>query len=152
MLNKYCCFVTQSCLTLRSHRLQHTRLLCSPLSQSLLKFMSIESVMLSNHVILCCLLLLPSVFPSIKVFYNWVGSSHQVAKVFELQLQQVLSVAQPKAVLNTMYLFLCRLHAIYPVSSCCWSSWYRRKHSGIVSILMIYEFHEYFLLEKFQSL
>ena len=40
-------------------------------SQSLLKLMSIESVMPSNHLILCCpLLLLLSVFPSIKVFYN----------------------------------------------------------------------------------
>ena len=39
------------------------------ISWSLLKFMSIESVMLSNHLILCCLLLLlPSVFPSIRVF------------------------------------------------------------------------------------
>ena len=38
-------------------------------SQSLLKFMSIESVMLSNHVILCRpLFLLPSVFSSIRVF------------------------------------------------------------------------------------
>ena len=38
-------------------------------SQSLLKLMSIESVMPSNHVILCCpLLLLPSIFPSIRVF------------------------------------------------------------------------------------
>ena len=38
-------------------------------SQSLLKLMSIESVMPSNHLILCCsLLLLPSVFPSIRVF------------------------------------------------------------------------------------
>ena len=38
-------------------------------SQSLLKFMSIESVMLSKNQILCCLLcLLPSIFPSIKVF------------------------------------------------------------------------------------
>ena len=35
------------------------------------KFMSIESVMPSNHLILCCpLLLLPSVFPSIRVFSN----------------------------------------------------------------------------------
>ena len=33
--------------------------------------MSIESVMLSNHLILCCpLLLLPSIFPSIRVFSN----------------------------------------------------------------------------------
>ena len=40
-------------------------------SQSLLKLMSIKSVMPSNHLILCCpLLLLPSVFSSIKVFSN----------------------------------------------------------------------------------
>ena len=40
-------------------------------SQSLLKFMSIELVMPSNHLILCCpLLLLPSIFPSIMVFSN----------------------------------------------------------------------------------
>ena len=37
----------------------------------LLKLMSIESVMPSNHLILCCpLLLLPSIFPSIRVFSN----------------------------------------------------------------------------------
>ena len=40
-------------------------------SQSLLKFMSIESVMPSNHLILSHpLLLLPSIFPSIRVFSN----------------------------------------------------------------------------------
>ena len=40
-------------------------------SQSLLKLMSIESVMPSNHLILCHpLLLLPSIFPSIRVFSN----------------------------------------------------------------------------------
>ena len=40
-------------------------------SQSLLKLMSIELVMPSNHLILCRpLLLLPSIFPSIRVFYN----------------------------------------------------------------------------------
>ena len=40
-------------------------------SQSLLKLMSIESVMPSNHLILCLpLLLLPSIFPSIRVFSN----------------------------------------------------------------------------------
>ena len=39
------------------------------ISWSLLKFMSIESVMPSNHLILCCpLLLLPSIFSSIRVF------------------------------------------------------------------------------------
>ena len=41
------------------------------ISQSLLKLMCIESVMPSNHLILCRpLLLLPSIFPSIKVFSN----------------------------------------------------------------------------------
>ena len=68
-----CCYsVTESRLTL-----------CNPMdcntpgflvlrhSWSLLKFMSIESAMLSNHLICCCpLLLLPSIFPSIKVFSN----------------------------------------------------------------------------------
>ena len=40
-------------------------------SQSLLKLMSIESVMTSNHVILCCPLLLPpSILPSIRIFSN----------------------------------------------------------------------------------
>ena len=40
------------------------------ISWSLLKLMSIESVMPSNHLILCYCLLLPSIFPSIRVFSN----------------------------------------------------------------------------------
>ena len=60
----YCCSVTQSCPTL-----------CDPLSftisQSLLKPMSIKSVMPSKHLILCHpLLLLSSIFPRIRVFSN----------------------------------------------------------------------------------
>ena len=66
--------VTQSCLTL-----------CDPMdwarqaslsitsSQSLFKLMSIESVMPSNHLIICQPLLLPSIFPSIRVFSNGSG-------------------------------------------------------------------------------
>ena len=57
------------------------------ISLSLFKLMSIESVMPCNHLILCHPLLLPSIFPSIRLsFLQWVGSSHQVAKVLELQL------------------------------------------------------------------
>ena len=58
-------------------------------SQSLLKLMSIESVMPSNHLILCHPLLLPpSIFPSIRGFSNEsVSSLHQIAKVLEFQLQ-----------------------------------------------------------------
>ena len=41
------------------------------ISQILLTFMAIGLVMLSNHLILCCpLLLLPSIFPHIRTFYN----------------------------------------------------------------------------------
>ena len=45
--------------------------LSSTISWSMLKFMSVELVMLSNHLILCHpVLLLPSLFPSIRVFSN----------------------------------------------------------------------------------
>ena len=67
-----CVAVVQLCLTL-----------CDPMDCStpgfsvlhplleLLKFISIELVMPSNHLVLCCpLLLLPSIFPSIRVFSN----------------------------------------------------------------------------------
>ena len=57
-------------------------------SWSLLKLMSIKSVMPSDHLILCRPLLLPpSIFPSISVFSKWVSSLHQVAKILEFQLQ-----------------------------------------------------------------
>ena len=49
----------------------HQACLVFTISRSLLKFMSIESTMLSNHLILCdSFLLLPSVLPSIRVFSN----------------------------------------------------------------------------------
>ena len=49
----------------------HQASLSFTISQSLLKLMSVESVMPSNHLILCCpLLLLPLIFPSIRVFSN----------------------------------------------------------------------------------
>ena len=62
--------------------LSHVRLFATPgtavsqaslsftISQSLLKIMSIESIMPSNHLILCHPLLLPSILPSIRVFFN----------------------------------------------------------------------------------
>ena len=49
----------------------HKASLSLTISQSLLRFMSIELEMSSYHLILCCpLLLLPSIFPSIRVFSN----------------------------------------------------------------------------------
>ena len=57
--------------SLQPHEPQHTRLPCPSLSPRVCSNSSIESVMPSNHLIFCCpLLLLPSVFPSIRVFSN----------------------------------------------------------------------------------
>ena len=66
-----CCYsVTKSCLAVCD--LVNCSLPGSfAIFWSLLKFMSFESMMPSNHLILCCpLLLLPSIFPSIRVFSN----------------------------------------------------------------------------------
>ena len=56
---------------MQPHEPQHTRPPCPSPTPSLLKLMSIKSVMPSNHLILCSpLLFLLSVFPSIRVFSN----------------------------------------------------------------------------------
>ena len=75
--------------SLWSHGLQHTSLPCPSLSPRVCSnSTSIALMMPSNHLILYRPLLhLPSIFPSIKVFFQWVGSLHQVAKILELQLQ-----------------------------------------------------------------
>ena len=67
-----CCSVFQSCLTLQtSWTAAHQAPLSFTVSWSLLNFTSIESVMLSNHLILSCShLLLSSILPSIRVFSN----------------------------------------------------------------------------------
>ena len=63
--------VAQLCLTLQPHGLKHSRPPSITNSRSLLKLMSIESVMPSNPLNLCHpLLLLPSIFPSIRAFSN----------------------------------------------------------------------------------
>ena len=61
--------VAQSCLTLRDPMDRSTEPSLSITSSwSLLKLISIDSVMPSNHIIFCHPLLLPSIFPSIRVF------------------------------------------------------------------------------------
>ena len=68
----HCCSVAMSCPTLCDPvDCSMPGFLSFTISQTLLKLMSIESVMPSNHLFLCCpLLLLPSIFPSIMVFSN----------------------------------------------------------------------------------
>ena len=66
-----CCSVAKSCQTLCHPMGFHQASLSFTISWSLLKLMSIKLVMPSNHLILCRpLLLLPSVFPSIRIFFN----------------------------------------------------------------------------------
>ena len=63
-------------------------------SRSLLKLMSIESVMPSNHLILCRpLLLLPSIFPSIRVFSNKsvLGDKYSVEKLLFTYAPYIIS-------------------------------------------------------------
>ena len=79
IFNCCCCSVANLCLTLQPHGLQHPGLPCPffTIFQSSLKLMSIESVMLSNHLILRHpFLLLPSIFPSVRVFSN--ESAHSI--------------------------------------------------------------------------
>ena len=70
LIRSFCCSVTRSCLTLCSPtdaaRQAALSFTVSQLSQTL----SPESVMPSNHLVLCHPLLLPSIFPSIRVFSN----------------------------------------------------------------------------------
>ena len=72
----FCCSVAKLCLTVTPWTAVHQASLSSPITRSLLKFMSVDLVMLSNHLILCYfLLLLSSVFPSIRVFSNELAFS-----------------------------------------------------------------------------
>ena len=74
--------------SLRPHGLQHASLPCpSPTPRAYSN--SCPSIRWCHPTISSChpLLLLPSIFPSIRVFSWWVSSLHQVAKVLEFQLQ-----------------------------------------------------------------
>ena len=76
--------------SLWTYGLHHTRLPCLSItnSWSLFKLTSIGSMMPYNHLILGHpLLFLPSICCSYQGLFYWVGSSHQVAKLLEFQLQ-----------------------------------------------------------------
>ena len=64
-------------------------------SRSLLKLMSIEAVMPSNHLLLCHPLLLPSIFPSIRVFSN-NGNSDRLFLGVPKSLQMVTAAMKLK--------------------------------------------------------
>ena len=88
-----CCSVAKSCLTLATPwtAARHASLFSTISQRSLLRFMSIELVILSNHLILCCPLLLPSGFPSIGFYqhqfisYRLITASSQNNRVLKLE-------------------------------------------------------------------
>ena len=81
------CSVSRSCPTLAtSWNAVHQASLSFTISQSLPKFMSIALVMPSNHLILCHLLLMPSIFPSIRVFSNELACHIRLPKYWSFSL------------------------------------------------------------------
>ena len=75
-------------------------------SRSLLKLMSVELVMPSNHLILCChLLLLPSIFPSIRVFSNELALSIRWPKYWSFSFSIIILIVISLILLPLMGIF-----------------------------------------------
>ena len=80
----------------------HHTSLSFTISQSMLKLMSIESVVPSNHLILCHPFLLPSIFPSLRIFSNEsalrisIGASAS-ASVLPMNIQGIRNSMPPKS-------------------------------------------------------
>ena len=88
--------VTQSCPILCDPIAAHWASLSSTNSQSLPKLMSIESVMPSSHLILCCpLLLLPLIPPSIRIFSNESTLHMRWPKYWSFSFSIILSKEHP---------------------------------------------------------
>ena len=106
------------------------------ISRSLLKLISIQAMMPSNHLILCCpLLLLPSIFPSIRVFSNEfqlftsggqsIGTSASVLPVniqdlFPLELTGLISL-QSKG-LSQVFNTTVQTHLFFSAQPSLWSN------------------------------
>ena len=159
-LSSYCCcvwlFVTPWTAT-------HQASLSFTISQSLFKLISFESVMPSNHLILCHpLLLLPSIFPSIRVFFS--ESAKTLGKLLELQLQHqsylpylsfylpILSTHLPIYLPTYLYTFFVYQYHYFSLDS---STDSMTLHPLILqganpkSILFLHNYDAVFTLEKF---
>ena len=80
LLRRCCCLIAKLYLTLcdpMNYSMQASLIFTA--SQSLFRLMSIESGMLSNYFILCCPVLLPSIFPSTSVFSNELALQWDIA-------------------------------------------------------------------------
>ena len=124
--------------------------------QSLLKLMSIELVMPSNHLIFCCpLLLLPSIFPSIRVFSNelilhmrwpkYISFSSSVLPMniqdrFPLGLTGLISL-QPKGLSRVFSNTTVHKHQFFSVQPSLWSNLtYIHEKITTISLMKIHHF------------
>ena len=109
----------------------------SSVSQSLLKFMFIESGMLSNHLILCCpLLLLPSIFPSIRVFSN--ESIQQKCPEGPLHARSPVGCFQSYYLFKTILFYWGTTDLQYCVGFCCAAQLFSHTHTHIIFSFMVY--------------
>ena len=106
LLSSRCCFcsVTRSCPTLQLHRLQHYRLLCPSLSPRVCSYLCWLNwwcywiISSSETLFSFCLQSLP-VSGYSSIIFQWLSSSHQMAKPLKIQLQQQTTTA------NIQFLF-----------------------------------------------
>ena len=121
----------------------HQASLSFTIPQSLFKLKSIESVMPSNHLVLChTLLLLPSIFPSIRVFSNesvlhikwpkyWgfsfdISPSNEYQGCFPLRLTDLISL-QSKGLSRVFSCTIVWKHRFFGAQSSLWSKSYIRR-------------------------
>ena len=113
-------------------------------SQSSLKLTSIESVMPSRHLILCCpLLLLPSIFHSIRVFSNELAVRIRWPKYWRLSIKKRLLRCKTGNWELAYPLFHC--HSLH----CKWSLWYPLPLQLISTISLLRTFQLFSFLSLF---
>ena len=122
-----------SCIQLfQPHALQHTRLPCPSPSPGLLRLMSIESVMPSNHLILCrSLLLLSSIFPKFRVFLIILSS------IIPFSSNLLLFLVSESFLMNLLFpsgglsMWTSASASVLPVNL---QSWFRLGLTGLISL------------------
>ena len=102
----------------------HQPSLSSTISWSLFKLMSIESVMPSNHLIFCCLLLLlPSVFPSIRVFSNELALRIRWLKYWLELINKLIFLFLDIAVIHNLFSYPLAGRILLYCKEWCWGNW-----------------------------
>ena len=121
------------------------------ISQSVLTFMSIESVMPSNHCILCSpLLLLPSIFRSIRVFSNELALHNRWPKYWSFNFRSTSLLCIIKSAQSLQPFFLSSSLAVGgkegAQTHACWS-----RISWVVFYLLSTSYSIYYILAFFSS-